>query len=336
MSSRFTLDLDDAPELSGRSDDAGWGYLRDGGRIRCVFSSDAIDAGSGALGRRTVARTHWLVEQIDDERCEARRINSHHVPTGDVEIVSMQRLVEKFVPQLGYYEDVVIPAMENLDEIIERGDEYREDGRLYSAEMEYDRALGIEERNVRGLFGLGLIYLSRREIQRTRELLGELVTIKAAFDGKNQHLFNEFGISLRKAGLFNEAVVYYKRALDFVKSDEHLYYNLARAHYEAGDWNGCLDALIRSNRINPGLGVARDLFKVIVGLAEDERLLHHYNKPPVPGEVVERAKRILAVETGQLALDDHPVVFGLERGRARSGGVSSVSRSLYDPDGGEE
>ena len=147
----------------------------------------------------------------------------------------------------------------------------------------------------------------------------ELVGVKAAFDGKNQHLFNEFGISLRKSELFNEAIVYYRRGLDFVKNDEHLYYNLARAHYEDGDWNGCLDGLIMSHRLNPGLGVARDLFELMVGLAEDERLLRRYGKPPVPSKVLMRAKQILAVETGKLSLDDGPIYFSKARGRARGG-----------------
>lgn len=299
---------------------SGWDYLTDGGVIQCVFSSATkVKMGMGASSSVHEGEIFWYVEQVDGEVFEARRINTKHVPVGNAKTITLQKLVNEFSPQLAYFEDIVLPAMNALEDILDQGDEFREEGRLYSAEVEYERVCIIEEKNVRALFGLGLIFLSRNEVHRTRELLSELVQVKAAFDGKNQFLFNEFGIALRKSHLFAEAVIYYRRALDFVMDDENLYYNLGRAHYEEGDWNGCLEALIMSHRLNPGLEQSRDLFKVIVGLAENERLLIRYDKPPVPAKVVNRVRQILAVETGTLSLDESPVVFGLERGRARAG-----------------
>jgi len=312
---------------------SGWDYLSDGGRIMCAFSTArAARMGVGVNMRKHESLAYWFVEQVDDDLFEARRINARHVPAGDSEPVSLSRLISEFTPQIAYYEEKVLPAIEELKGILDRGDEFREDGRLYSAEMEYEHARGIEEKNVRALFGLGLIYLSRREVRRTRNLLAELVQIKAVFSGKNQHLFNEFGIALRKSSLFSEAVVYYQRALDFVTDDENLYYNLSRSYYEDGDWNGCLEALIISHRINPGLEIVRDLFEVIVGLAENERLLERYGKPPVPRKVLARARQILAVETGRSSLDEAPVVIGPARGRARTGLESKPDSGLEDTD----
>lgn len=329
------LDLGDEPEETGTSKVSGWEYLSDGGMIRCVFSSSkTVKMGMGANARKHESLIYWFVEQIDAESFEIRKINTKNVPSGDAEVISIGQLVNDFKPQLAYYEDVVLPAMEDLEDILDQGDEYREDNRLYCAEMEYGKALAIEERNVRALFGLGLVYSSRKELQRTRELLAELVKVKAAFDGKNQHLFNEFGIALRKSNLFAEAVVYYRRGLDFVTDDENLYYNLARAHYEEGNWNGCLEGLILSHRLNPRLQVARHLFEVIIGLAEDEKLLHHYNKPPVPPNVAARAKQIMSVETGSLPLDEGPIIFGKERGRARSGDIfGDTTGNIVEIDG---
>ncbi len=227
------LDLGDTPEGRTPKTVSGWDYLSDGGLVRCVFSTTRkTKVGIGSSARTRETRVLWFVEQIGAEQFEVRKINPGNVPAGNAEILPLHRLVNDFTPELTYYEDVVLPAMRVLEETLDQGDEYREEGRLYSAEMEYGKALDIEERNVRALFGLGLIFLSRKEIQRTRELLNELVQVKAAFDGKNQFLFNEFGIALRKSELFNEAVVYYRRGLDFVKNDENLYYNLSRAHYE--------------------------------------------------------------------------------------------------------
>ncbi|QJB55465.1 tetratricopeptide repeat protein [Pseudodesulfovibrio sp. zrk46] len=320
---RRKLDLGDEPEET-TPQVSGYDFLCGSGELRCAFStSRTIKMGMGANARKHESVIYWYVEQTENGEYEGRKLNKRNVPEGDAETLLLHTLVNDFTPQLTYYEEVVLPAMEALEDILDKADEHREDGRHYSAEMEYDRALAIEERNVRALFGLGLIFAARNEHQRTRELLAQLVKVKAAFDGKNQHLFNEFGIALRKSRLFVEAVVYYRRALDFVTTDENLYYNLARAHYEEGNWSDCLDALIMSHRLNPRLEVAHDLFEVIVGLAEDEERLNQYGKPPVPPNVAARARQILAVETGRLPLDENPILHGgvsdVAQGRARSG-----------------
>ncbi|MDC0336559.1 tetratricopeptide repeat protein, partial [Pseudodesulfovibrio sp.] len=225
MSDDFSeLDLGETPDEFDAPSASGWEYLSDGGEIRCVFSSSkTVKMGMGANTRKHESLTYWFVEQVGDERFAIRRINHKNVPSGETTVIELHRLINHFKPQLAYYEDRVLPAMEDLEDILDQGDDFREDGQLYSAEMEYDRALTIEEKNVRALFGLGLVYSSRKEMERTRELLAELVKVKAAFDGKNQYLFNEFGIALRKNELFTESAVYYRRGLDFVTNDENLY-----------------------------------------------------------------------------------------------------------------
>ncbi len=56
-----------------------------------------------------------------------------------------------------------------------------------------------------------------------------------------------------------------------------------------------------------------------MGLSEDERRLQRYHKTPVPPAVAVRARQILRAEKEGLALDQGEVVFGVARGRARSG-----------------
>lgn len=313
------LDLGDRPEE--KSTPSGWEYLSDGGRIRCVFSS----------GGKLSGTVLWFVEQIGPERFEARRINPKNVPSGDPEIIPMHQLVNEYTPQLALFEEEVMPAMTALEETLDQGDALRDEGRLYSAEMEYGSALEIDEENVRALFGLGLIFAGRKELDRTRELLSELIDMRSPFMGKNQHLFNEFGIALRKIGLFGEAVEYYSRALEFVHDDENLLYNLARSHYENGDWTQCMEALSRSQQLNSGLEVGRDLVQLIVGLAEKENLLSRYNKPPVPPEVAEQARRMLSSETHTVSLDEVSAPES-EIGRARYGGNAEEAPPVNDLD----
>ncbi|MEF2232350.1 MAG: tetratricopeptide repeat protein [Pseudodesulfovibrio sp.] len=329
-------DLGDGPARKKPRLVSGFDYLADGGFIRCAFStSRKTTLGMGGSTRTRSTRVMWYVEQVDDEAFEVRRVNNAHVPAGNAETIPLRRLLSEFTPEPAYYEDKVIPAVNELEKTLNLGDEHRARGRLYSAEMEYDKALSIEERNVRALFGLGLVFLERGEKGRTRTLLGELVQVKAAFDGKNQHLFNEFGIALRKSVLFDEAVTYYRRALDFVTTDENLYYNLARAHYENGNWEACLDALVQSNRLNPRLEPVHDLLVLMVGLAEDERRLPRYGKPHVPREMAERARKLLDAEDGAMALDEAPVL-GVADGRARSGAFNGGPQPEKPADSGDD
>lgn len=311
------LDLGDKPEkINGPS---GWEYLSDGGAIRCAFStSKKVKMGMSVnTGKRDV-QALWFVEQVTADRLEVRRINPNNVPAGDPELIAMHQLVNDFTPQLAHYEEVILPAMLALEEKLDQGDEMRQEGRLYSAEMEYGDALKVDEGNVRALFGLGLIYAGRKELERTRDLLGELINVKAAFAGKNQHLFNEFGIALRKVGLFSEAVAYYDRALEYVQDDENLYYNLARSHYENDNWEACFEALVKSNLLNPDLDVTRDLFELIVGLSDNEDRLARYGKPPIPPDIAKRARTVLSLKPPRTKLDESPVKSDTIR-RARYG-----------------
>lgn len=309
----FKLDLGYDPNRSESV--SGWDYLTEDGVIKCVFSSNA--EATDLDQKAPEEPTYWYAHQTTAERVELRRINENDLPDGEPTTIPVHKLVNEYTPHLGYYETTVLPAMQELAETLDRGDALRDEGRLYSAEMEYGSALKLEARNIRALFGLGLIYSTRREVDRTRNIMKEVVQMRSAFDGKNQHLFNEFGIALRKIGMYAESVQYYSRAIEMVKNDENLYYNQARAFYENGDWEGCIDALLHSHQINPKLEVTIDLCQIIVALADDESLLLKYDKSPVPPEVAAAARRMIEQQEHKVPLDEKPVFDSPKDGRAQ-------------------
>jgi hypothetical protein len=61
------------------------------------------------------------------------------------------------------------------------------------------------------------------------------VGLEAAFAPEHKHLFNEFGISLRKSRMVDQSIEYSTRALALTSTDENLHYNVARAYFEKGD-----------------------------------------------------------------------------------------------------
>lgn len=281
--------------------DTGQSYLSEAstaeGKVLCVFSSaEMIKVGTGTTTRSHRTRLYWYVEEVDDKTFSVRQINTNNVPAGEEKIVSLDELLEKYAPEVGYFEDKTLPAMRCLDDHIALGESLREEERYYSAEHCFANALGMEENNIRALFNLGLIYLASQNIERARDMMQEILKIKAAFKGKNQHLFNEFGIALRKSGLYDESVEYYGRAAEFAPEDENLFYNLARANFERGHWEQCVDALVRSWTLNPKLSATQGLVNLVTELHNKPQLCEKQNKPPVSKEVFETLNSAIKVE----------------------------------------
>lgn len=304
------LDTDEEP-ASGPSGRA----CMAGGMVRCVFSAvTPVKMGMGSNSRTHESLTFRFVEQTGEEDFASRLLSDRHLPMGETELISLDDLIEGYSPELAYFEEHVVPAM------LERG--LPEDA-LASA---------IDGRVFNGLFGLGLVYLEHGEPGRAAALFSDLARIGADFEGRDQFLFNDFGIVLRKCGLFDLAIAFFLRALEYVRDDENLFYNLARAHYENGDWTRSLDYLIQSHKFDPALTVTNDLLELMVGLEGDEQRLARYGKPPVPPAVAARARQLLAAGSGRLKLDDTLVARPVEPGRARSGGVGRVELKRHGSD----
>ncbi|WP_207261787.1 tetratricopeptide repeat protein [Desulfovibrio sp. Huiquan2017] len=310
----FALHLDNgdgglaSPRPSGRA------YMA-GGLVRCVFSTAThVRMGMGASSRIRETQVFRFVEQTGVDDFAGRLLSDRHLPVGEVQLITLDELVEDYAPELAYFEAQAVPAL--------RARGIPEDG----------PASVIDAHVFNGLFGLGLVYLERGKPARASALFSDLARISTDFEGKDQFLFNDFGIALRKCGLFDEAIAFFLRALEFVPDDENLFYNLARAHYENGDWTSSLDYLIQSHKFNPSLPAANDLLELMVGLEGDERLLARYAKPPVPSAVAARARQLLAAGSGRLKLDDTLVGRPVEPGRARSGGLGHVEFKRHGDD----
>lgn len=219
--------------------------------IKGVFSTQEIrKVGTGTTTRKTVQKTFWFVEQRGDE-IECQPLNPNYVPSGPKRKITMDELVAKFAPEPEFYQMSVFPAMRQMNQAVNNGDNHREKGETFAAEYEYSRALKVDEENVRANFGIGLTYMERGELEKAENIFERLVKLDSAFEAEHKHLFNEFGINLRKSKMLSQAVEYYRRALELSQSDENLYMNLARALLETKDIDGCLENLFKALELNP-------------------------------------------------------------------------------------
>ncbi len=233
-------------------------------RIKGVFSTQSlIKIGTGTTTKKTVQKTYWMVEELEDGQFQIQPLNKNYVPSGPKKIISKEEFLEKFYPEPEFYINTVYPRMRELQKTIARADRHRMRGETYSAEYEYKNALKIDEENIRATFGLGLTYLDRGENDKAKDVFERLVKLDAAFEEEHKHLFNEFGIKLRKNKLYDECIQYYKRALELTQDDEHLYHNIARAYFEKGEVNKAVEYLKKALEINPNFEEGKKFLEYI-------------------------------------------------------------------------
>ncbi len=217
-----------------------------------AFSTQSVEkVGTGTTQRKVVQKTYWYAKELEGGSVEVQPLNGKYVPAGIKEHMDKDAFLQRFSPEPEFYQKTVFPKMKELNTTVMRAEELRAKGAMYSAEFEYQNALAVDAENVKANFGLGLTYLARGESNKANDLFERLVHLDAAFEEEHKHLFNEFGISLRKSGMLDQAVVYYGRALEMTTEDENLYYNMARAYFEKGDIGGCVENLKSALRINP-------------------------------------------------------------------------------------
>jgi len=209
-------------------------------RMRGVFSqTKTAKIGTGTTARKTEVVSYFLVEEREDGVMLVQALTASDVPFGPTTEITREELLQGYLPEpqktLALSRATLTPQEMELQKAVARGDKFRKRGESFTAEYEYNKALAMDERNVRANFGIGLCYISRGESDKAKEVFERVVKIDAAFEDEHKHLFNEFGISLRKAGMHAEAMDYYRRALDLSPQDENLHYNMARAAYDKGD-----------------------------------------------------------------------------------------------------
>lgn len=215
-------------------------------------------------------KKYWLASKLDDDRFELLLLNDSKVPSGDPEIVSSGEFAAYYTLELDFYQQHVRPAIEKQDERLSRGEAHREQGEYYSAEMEYADALAVDEENVRATFGLGLTYLEKGDVERAQEVFAKVLQLKSAFEIEHKHMFNDFGIHMRKNGMYREALQYYNRGVDLDSADENLFFNIARTYYESGDWKKCFRYLTMCLEKNRGIQEAQKFCHYLIKKTEED------------------------------------------------------------------
>ncbi len=231
--------------------------------MRGVFSLQEVrKVGTGTTTRKTVMKTYWFVDQEDDTgNITIQSLNQNYIPTGTTRVITREELIEKYSPEMEFYVSTVFPKIREMNETIDTADEHREKNEVFSAEFEYENALALDEDNVRANFGIGLTYLAQGDNEKADSIFKRLVTLEAAFQKEHKHLFNDFGINLRKSKMYDSAVEFYGRALELGSEDENLFLNIARVYIEKKEYLKALEEIHKSLKLSPDNQIASKMIQ---------------------------------------------------------------------------
>lgn len=219
--------------------------------IEGVFSIERMaKIGTGTTAKRVKQTALYYARELEDGSIEMQGLNNKHVPFGQVEKITKDELLKDYLPMPQLFKEV-ITNLRAVQKAVARGDKFRKRGENFTAEYEYANALNLDEENVRANFGIGLCLLARDEEEKAKKVFDRIIKIDSAFEDDHKHLFNEYGIALRRKNLLGQAVDYYRRALEISSDDENLWYNLARAQYERKDWPKCVEAVSKCLDLDP-------------------------------------------------------------------------------------
>lgn len=232
--------------------------------FRGVFSTQSSAViGFGSTKRKVKQSINVFAEEQPDGTYCVRTLNKHYVPSGRVRVVTREELLADYLPEPDLYMNKVVPMMRRVREDVEAGDEHRAAGELMSAEFEYKNVLRVDEEHIRATFGLGLTYLDRGELENAKLVCRRLITLEAAFGKEHKHLFNEFGIKMRKYGMFDLALRYYFKAFRLTRTDDHLLYNISRTYCENGNFKIARKFMAQALALNPDFPEAKALSRFI-------------------------------------------------------------------------
>ncbi len=221
--------------------------------------------GTGDTAKAAVMENYWRAEPQENGQIKMELLDLDDQPSGYCELVDQEEMDNRFYLVDGWQPKKHDPKKEKADKLNARAERHLEKEEYLSAEFEYSNALKLDEENVRANFGLGKTYMAMGDTEKAREMFGKLANIDAVLDASNKHIFNECGMQLRKLGMLDEAIDYYRRALGLAKDDENLWFNFGRALWEGGYKEKAISAIKQASVINPDMVEAKAMLKQMAG-----------------------------------------------------------------------
>ncbi|MEN6473318.1 MAG: tetratricopeptide repeat protein [Syntrophaceae bacterium] len=234
-------------------------------RIHGIFYEESnLTLGTGHTQKNQKLKNYCMADQVDEAQIKLTFLGDDGEPTG----IEITMPVDEFLKRFTFEPNFMPPKAKSKDQKLadkhsSMAEKHRERKEFFSAEWEYNKALKIEPENIRANFGVGTLYMEMGETEKAKGVFKKLAQVEAIFEEENKHIFNEFGITLRKTKMYDEALANYMKALEISPQDENLYFNIARLYYDKEDASKAQEWLEKALNINPDFREARQFKDVL-------------------------------------------------------------------------
>lgn len=216
-----------------------------------------IIVGSGTTKTTHQKLTYWFVRQVGDDTFDIQPLNIYHVPSGMREFIKGEAFLAHYTPEPNYYNVNTVPALHSLYEKISKGEEHLSEGDLDAAELEFLKALMIDDMNIEANYGLGTVYTEKNDFDKLAKILKVLMGLGDAFSNEHKERLNAFGVRLRRNGHLDQATAFLEKAHEANPSDDHILFNLARVYFDKKEFEKCRTALLQALDVNPSFPEAK-------------------------------------------------------------------------------
>ncbi len=240
-----------------------------------VSDTKATKCGESVTSQEAAPQCYYFAERKDEGPIFLQALNEQHVPTGNKDPVAMEEFVARYHPETLRYFNQVLPAMEKLQQKLVKAEKHLQNNKLDKAEAAFKDVLAVDSENIKAVFGLGTTYLTGGNKESAAEIFSKIMSLELAFKPEQAGMFNEFGIKMRKSGMLENALTYYKKALAQQDKDENLYFNLARVSFEMENIEASMEYVNKALELNPDFKEAQQMKNFIAKSSE--------NKSPQPG-----------------------------------------------------
>ena len=229
---------------------------------KIYLKQEEIKLGVGSTARVTTTEDYYQVVELDENSVEIQLLDFVDRPLGKAEVIPKEKLKE-FIYCPDYFKDKKSTKELIAEKHVQSGDKHFEKKEFLSADYEYSKAVSAKEDHLRANIGKGKALFALGKKDEARRIFSKISSLGSLFQKENKHIFNEFGIELRKKGMFEEATLNYLKALSVDPKDEVLYYNLGRAYYEQGDREKALEQLRQALKIKADFEEAKEFMSKI-------------------------------------------------------------------------
>ena len=239
-----------------------------GAKVAGYYSEEVkISLGTGATKRATTGENIFYAEELPSGEVKLSLLDMAGKRTRITEVVEKEEFFQRCKLKPGF---VPPDRTEKLDKIKEKADRHASRGNLHlrkgelnSAEFEFQSSLKLDEEHVRANYGMVKLHLEKGDDEEAKEILNKLTSIDALFEDENKHVFNEFGIDLRRMKMFDQALDSYRKALEINVKDPILNFNMARALIDKKQWGQALSCLERALELKEEFPEAQKLFQLL-------------------------------------------------------------------------